>query len=41
MFSKEKWTCKSQIEEKRRWSKGSIGEEPEIPEGQGQREIVC
>ena len=40
MFSKEKWTCRSP-EEKMRCSKGSRGEEQEIPKGQAQGEIAC
>ena len=40
MFSKEKWNCRSQ-EEQRICSKGSRGEETEIPKGQDQGEIAC
>ena len=41
MFSKkEEWTYTSQ-EEQRKCSKGSRGEEPEIPKGQAQGEIAC
>ena len=40
MFSKEKWNFRSQ-EEQRRCSKGSRGEELEIPKGQAQEEIAC
>ena len=40
MFSKVEWNCGSQ-EEKRRFSKGSRGEETEIPKGKAQGEIAC